>query len=133
MTPIAALGAFALTTIAMIGFEIFYTYATQGFGFGFSSNRPTVTLSPFGQRMKRALQNQTESAAYIVPVLTAVAFLDLTSDSISIALLLIIIGRAAFVLLYYTGIPFIRIPAFVCGTAPSLYLAIVILMASNGM
>ncbi|MGH1415676.1 MAG: MAPEG family protein [Pelagimonas sp.] len=132
MTPIAALSAFALITIAMIGFEIMYTYATQGFGFGFSSNRPAVTLSAFGVRMKRALQNQTESAAYIVPVLASAQFLGLSSDAISLAILIIVLGRAAFVVLYYTGIPFIRIPGFVCGTLPSVYLAVLILMATYG-
>lgn len=131
MTPIAALGAFALITISMIGFEIMYTYATQGFGFGFSANRPTVPLSKLGLRMKRALQNQTESAAYIVPVLVAVQLLGLTGDNISFLLLLIVLGRAAFAILYYTGIPFIRVPAFVCGTFPSLYLAVTILMTAS--
>lgn len=82
MTPITALAAFALTSIAMIGFEIMYTYATQGFGFGFSANRPNVALSPFAIRVKRALQNQTESAMYIVPLVVAVHLLGLTGQGV---------------------------------------------------
>lgn len=131
MTPITALAAFALTSIAMIGFEIMYTYATQGFGFGFSANRPNVELSPFGIRVKRALQNQTESAMYIVPLIVAVHLLGLTGGNISLALTLIVFGRMAFAVLYYTGVTFIRVPAFVCGTFPSVYLAIIILMSGG--
>ncbi|WP_049833583.1 MAPEG family protein [Octadecabacter temperatus] len=131
MTPITALAAFALMSIAMIGFEIMYTYATQGFGYGFSANRPNVTFSPFAIRVKRALQNQTESAMYIVPLIAAVQLLGLTGNGISLALALIIFGRMAFVALYYTGIPFIRVPAFVCGTVPSIYLAIMVLTAAG--
>jgi uncharacterized MAPEG superfamily protein len=131
MTPTTALAAFALTSIAMIGFEIMYTYVTQGFGFGFSANRPNVTFSPFGIRMKRALQNQTESAMYIVPLIVAVHLLALTGSGIDFALTLIVFGRMAFVVLYYTGITFIRVPAFVCGTIPSIYLAVTVLMSSG--
>jgi uncharacterized MAPEG superfamily protein len=131
MTPITALAAFALTSIAMIGFEIMYTYATQGFGFGFSANRPNVTLSPFALRIKRALQNQTESAMYIVPLIVAVQLLGLTGSGVALALSLIVFGRMAFVALYYTGISFIRVPAFVCGTVPSIYLAITVLSAAG--
>lgn len=130
MTPIAALCAYAVISIAMIGFQIMYTYATQGFGFGFSANRPAVPLSAFGVRVGRAVQNQTESAAYIVPVLVAAQFLSLTDSTTSTLLLLIVLGRAAFAILYYTGIPFVRVPAFVCGTMPSLYLAVVMLMTA---
>jgi uncharacterized MAPEG superfamily protein len=131
MTPITALAAFALTSIAMIGFEIMYTYATQGFSFGFSANRPNVTLSPFAIRVKRALQNQTESAMYIVPLIAAVQFLELTGGGVTLALSLIVFGRMAFVALYYTGITFIRVPAFVCGTVPSIYLAVTIFNAAG--
>jgi uncharacterized MAPEG superfamily protein len=131
MTPITALAAFALTSIAMIGFEIMYTYATQGFGFGFSANRPKVVLSPFAIRVKRALRNQTESAMYIVPLIVAVHLLGLTGSEISLALTLIVFGRMAFVLLYYTGITFIRVPAFVCATLPSVYLGVMVLTATG--
>lgn len=131
MTPITALAAFALTSIAMIGFEIMYTYATQGFSFGFSANRPNVTLSPFAIRVKRALQNQTESAMYIVPLIAAVQLLGLTGDGVTLALSLIVFGRMAFVALYYTGITFIRVPAFVCGTVPSIYLAVTVFNAAG--
>lgn len=128
MTFIQALVAFGLITLLLVGFEIFYTYATQGFLFGFSSNRPTGTLSPFGLRIKRTLQNHIESAAYCVPILVASALTNLTGSGVEIAALLIVIGRAAFALLYYSGISFIRVPAFVLSTFSSLYLGILLLV-----
>ena len=53
MTLIAALIWFAVITIALIAFEITFTYGTRGFGYGFSSNRAKVDLSAFEGRMKR--------------------------------------------------------------------------------
>ncbi len=78
MTLIAALIWFAVITIALIAFEITFTYGTRGFGYGFSSNRAKVDLSAFEGRMKRTLQNHAESAAHIVPVLAAGALLGVT-------------------------------------------------------
>ncbi|MDE2596445.1 MAG: MAPEG family protein [Sphingomonadales bacterium] len=122
MSPLHALAWFGLITITLVAIEIMYTYATQGFGFGFSSNRPVVELSPFGTRMKRTLQNHIESAGYIVPALAVAHLSGLQGSGIALAALLIVIGRAAYVVLYYSGIPFIRVPAFTLGTLSSLYL-----------
>ncbi|MBL4726105.1 MAG: MAPEG family protein, partial [Rhizobiaceae bacterium] len=61
-------------------------------------------------RIQRAYQNQVESAAYVVPVLAAGALVGLEGSGAETAALLIILGRIAFALLYYTGIPFIRVP-----------------------
>ena len=129
MTPVTALVVFALITMAAITVEILYTYATQGIGFGFSSNRPEVNKTPLGLRIQRAYQNQAESAAYIVPILAASVFVGLDSPASQIAAAVIVFGRAAFILLYYTGIPFIRILGFVGGSFGSLYLAILVLQA----
>lgn len=122
-----ALILFSILTLMMISFEIFFTYATQGFGYGFSSNRSSVELSPLAGRIKRALQNQTESAAYIVPVLAAGALMGVRGNGVETAALLIILGRAAFALLYYSGIPFARVPAFGLATVSSLWIGYVLL------
>lgn len=128
MSFLSALALFGLVTIALVAFEIMYTYATRGFGFGFSSNRPHVELSKFGVRMKRTLQNHVESAVYIVPALAAAHLAGLHGFGPELAALLIVAGRAAYALLYYTGIPFIRLPAFALGTMPSIYLLILALL-----
>lgn len=119
-----------MITFFVITTEIMYTYATQGFGYGFSSNRPAVEKSDFGKRVERTYKNQIESAAYIVPVLAAGAFLNFDNPGASLATLLIILGRIAFVILYYTGIPFIRILGFSTASFATLYLAVVMLMHS---
>lgn len=123
MTFITALVLFALLTLIMLGNEIFYTYATQGFGYGFSANRGAVERSPLALRIQRAYQNQIESAAYGVPVLAAAAITDLQGAGAQTAALLFIIGRAGFAVLYYSGVPFIRVPAFLMGTLSTLYIA----------
>lgn len=123
MSLTTALAFFTLITISMVLLEIVYTYATQGFGFGFSSNRGTPEYGALAVRIKRALQNQVESAAYIVPALAGAAIAGLEGGGIETAALLIIIGRAAFAILYYTGIPFVRVPAFLMATLPTFYLA----------
>lgn len=129
MTFIAALAAFALLTLVMLGNEIFFTYATQGFGYGFSANRASVTRSPLAQRIQRAYQNQIESAAYGVPVLAAAAMVGLEGSGAQTAALIFIIGRIAFAVLYYTGISFIRVPAFLMGTLSTLYIVYAIFAA----
>jgi len=130
MAYTTALVLFGLLTLLMLGLEIMITYATQGFGFGFSANRSTKVERPaFALRIQRAYQNQVESAAYIVPVLAVAAFVGLESGSAELAALLVVIGRAAFAVLYYTGIPFIRVPAFVLGTLSTFYIAYVLLMS----
>ena len=131
MSPLLALSLFGLITLVLIMIEIMYTYTTQGFGFGFSSNRPQVELSAFGIRMKRTLQNHVESSAYIVPALLAAQIAGLHGDHAELAALLIVIGRTAYAALYYTGIPFIRVPAFTLGTLSSMYLFAMILGVLN--
>lgn len=123
MTFTTALVVFALLTLIMLGIEIMTTYATQGFGYGFSSNRAMVERPPLALRIQRAYQNQIESAAYGVPVLAAAALTGLESASAQMAALIFIIGRTAFAVLYYSGVPFIRVPAFVMGTLSTLYIA----------
>lgn len=131
MSFITALVLFSLLTVIMLGFEILYTYATQGFGYGFSANREAIARSPLALRIQRAYQNQVESAAYIVPVLAAAALTGLEGAGAQMAALILIIGRTAFAVLYYSGIPFIRVPAFVMGTFSVLYIAYALL--ASGM
>ena len=111
--------------------EILYTYATQGIGFGFSSNRPSVDKSPLALRIQRAYQNQVEAAAYIVPILGAAVFFDLDTSAAQITAAVIVFGRIAFILLYYTGIPFVRILGFMGGSFGSLYMAYLLYAAIN--
>lgn len=129
MTLTTALVLFALTTMTAITVEIMYAYATQGFGYGFSSNRPIIERTPLGLRIERAYRNQVESAAYIVPILAAGVASGLQGPGVTIAATAIVAGRAAFVLLYYTGIPFVRILGFTAGSLGSLYLALRLLGA----
>lgn len=128
MTFTTALVAYALLTLFLVGFEIMFTYATQGFAYGFSSNRGAADFSAFALRMKRTLQNHVEAGLYGVPVLAAAAITGLQGPWVELAALIFILGRIAFVLLYYTGISFIRIPAFLAGTLSTLYLAIMLLL-----
>ncbi|WP_299586858.1 MAPEG family protein [uncultured Tateyamaria sp.] len=127
MSFTTALVAFAIITLLAVGLEIMFTYATQGFGFGFSSNRPAVQKSPLGLRIQRAYQNHVESAAYIVPLLIAGQMTGLTGTTAEWVTLIIIAGRAAFMVLYYTGIPFLRILGFVGGSMGSMVLAYLLL------
>ncbi|WP_299733943.1 MAPEG family protein [uncultured Tateyamaria sp.] len=127
-----ALVGFALVTMTALTIEIAYAYISWGFGYGFSSNRPIVERGALGLRIQRAYQNQVESAAYIVPVLAGAAFLGVTGEGPTLAAAIIVFGRAAFVLLYYTGIPFIRILGFTCGSLGSLYLGIQCLLVAVG-
>lgn len=125
MSTIIAIVCFALITMSLITFEIIYTYAKRGFEYGFSSNRPAVEHSEFELRIKRTLQNHVESAAYIVPVLLAAELSQIDTPGVELAALLIVAGRAAYSILYYTGIPFIRIPAFSLASLSTVYLAVV--------
>ncbi|MEL7277800.1 MAG: MAPEG family protein [Pseudomonadota bacterium] len=129
MTFEFALVGFAIVTMTALTIEIMYAYASQGFGYGFSSNRPVVERGALGLRIQRAYQNQVESAAYIVPVLVGSSLLGVAGEGSALAAAVIVLGRAAFVVLYYTGIPFIRILGFTCGSLGSLYLAVQCLLA----
>ena len=123
MTPTTALISFGIITLAALMVEITYTYLARGFGYGFSSNRAVIERNGFGLRIQRAYQNQVEATAYIVPILAAAALTGLSGSGVELAALLIVSGRALFVALYYTGIPFIRIVGFAGGSMGSLYLA----------
>ena len=123
MSLITARVLYGLLTLILLGVEIMFTYATQGFAYGFSANRGSVDRSPFALRIQRAYQNHSESAAYGVPVLAAAAVSGLQSPGVEIAALIFVVGRAAFAVLYYTGITFIRVPAFLMGTLSILYIA----------
>lgn len=129
MTPTAALIAFGLLTMMLITIEIIYAYSTQGFAYGFSSNRPDVTRTAFGKRVERVYKNQVEAAAYIVPVLAGAAILGLSGTGVAIASLLIILGRVAFAVLYFTGLPFLRVLGFSTTSLSTFYLAAVSGMA----
>lgn len=123
MSFLTALVAFGVLTLILLGVEIMFTYATQGFGYGFSANRGAVERSALGLRIQRAYQNQVESAAYGVPVLAVAAISGLQGSGAEIAALLFVLGRAAFAVLYYTGIPFVRVPAFLLSTLSVFYIA----------
>ncbi|PCJ10662.1 MAG: hypothetical protein COB16_01355 [Rhodobacteraceae bacterium] len=123
MSVITALVLFGLLTLILLGTEIMFTYATQGVAYGFSANRGPVERSPLGLRIQRAYQNQVESAAYGVPILAAAAIAGLQGPGVEIAALSFVIGRVAFAVLYYTGITFVRVPAFLMGTLSTLYIA----------
>ncbi len=128
----SALLWFGATTVILLFVEINFTYLTQGFGFGFSSNRKDdAAFSPLAGRIKRTYQNQVESAAYIVPVLGAAALMGLESNGAEIAALLIVLGRAAFAPLYFSGVPFIRVPAFGLAAVSTIYIAVVMLTQSG--
>lgn len=118
-----ALIAFGIITLLMLGLEIMTTYATQGFSFGFSANRAIVDRPPLALRIQRAYQNQIEAAAYGVPILAAAALTNLQFGGAELAALLFVVGRGAFAVLYFTGIPFIRLPAFMLGTLSIAYIA----------
>lgn len=107
----------------MLGLEIMTTYATQGFSFGFSSNRGEVVRPPLALRIQRAYQNQVEAAAYGVPILAAAAISGLQFGGAETAAMLFVIARAAYAILYYIGISFIRVPAFLLGTLSIFYIA----------
>ena len=119
---------FGLITVVVLTLDIWFTYLTKGFGYGFSSNRSGGERTGLGLRLQRSLQNQMESAAYVVPALGAGIFLGLDGQGVQIAALLIVLGRAAFLPLYWTGVPFIRVPAFAVAILGSVYILVVALL-----
>lgn len=129
MSFISALIIFGIITLLMLGLEIMTTYITQGFGFGFSANRETVEKPPLALRIQRAYANQIESAAYGVPILAAAALTNLDFNGAETAAMLFVIGRAAFAILYYTGISFVRVPAFVLSTFSASYIIYALIMS----
>ena len=123
-----ALVWFAIITVFTLMLEIWTTYITKGFGFGFSSNRnPQAESSGFPLRIKRTYQNQIESAAYIVPVLAAASVTGLEHSGAELAALLLVVGRALYIPLYYSGVSFIRVPAFGLAMLSALYIGYILL------
>lgn len=123
MTFTVALLSFAILTMILLANQIFFTYATQGFGYGWSSNRKNeVSFSPLAKRISNAYDNQVASAAYIVPVLAVAAIVGLQDPAAQTAALLVVIGRAAFSVLYYTGIPFVRLLGFLLANLSTLFI-----------
>ncbi|SPF77773.1 MAPEG family protein [Pseudoprimorskyibacter insulae] len=122
MTFPIALSLYGLIALVIVGMSIMHTYATQGFAFGFSANRDARPETAFGLRITRSLQNQTESAAYAVPAMLAAYLAAPEHPGVAIALTVLVLGRALYVPLYWSGISFVRVPAFVMGTLSSLYL-----------
>ena len=125
-----AIAVYALITLALLGSEISYTYATQGFGFGFSSNRPEIQKSPLGRRIANTFRNHAESASYILPALILGALSGIQTPGLQTAALVIVLGRAIFAVLYYSGLPLARVFGFVMGSFGSLYVILTILFIS---
>lgn len=121
VTAIYALGAISFVLLLI---EVNYTYASQGTDFGWSANRPEVTLSPLGQRIKNAYGNQVESIAYTLPVLAAAALSDAEIVGGTTAALIMVIGRAIYGPLYISGIPYARLVGFGMGTLSAAYLLV---------
>jgi len=62
-----------------------------------------------------------------LPVLAAATVTGLENGNAETAALLFVVGRAAYAVLYYSGVSFIRVPAFALGTLSTLYIAYVLL------
>ena len=118
-----------LISITMLVVEINYTYATQGTAYGWSANRPSVEISPLGQRIKNAYSNQVESISYTLPALAGGVIMDIDHAGAHTAALIIVLGRALFGPLYYSGVPYGRLVGFGMGTIGSIYLYVVLLMS----
>lgn len=129
MVFITALILFAILTLVLLSTEIMFTYATQGFGYGFSSNRAPVARSPFAVRIQRTYLNQVEAASYAVPILGAAAISGLESSSAELAAHLFILGRLAYSVLYYSGLPFVRVLGFLVANLSLLYIVIAMFAA----
>ncbi|WP_412565568.1 MAPEG family protein [Thalassobius sp. MITS945101] len=113
---------FGVLTLATLSIEIQTTYIVHGFGFGFSSNRPKVERSGLPLRISRAYNNQVESAAYIVPILAAAVFMGAATPAIETAAMVVVLARLGFVVMYYSGIHFARVPFFLVSVLALLYM-----------
>jgi uncharacterized MAPEG superfamily protein len=122
MSAVTGLFVFAAMSFALVSFSVLYTYASQGFGYGFSANRPQVEKSAFYRRVDRTYMNHVENAALVVPLLAAIALLGLDSPEIRTGVLVLILARIGFALGYLSGIPYARLPFFMAGSLTSLYL-----------
>lgn len=118
-----ALYSIGLITFVLLFIEVNFTYATQGFSYGWSSNRgKDAVFTPLAQRISSAYNNQVQSAAYSVPVFAAAAFTGLESSSAETATLIFVIGRAIYGPLYYIGIGNLRLVGFGMATLSMLYI-----------
>lgn len=127
-----ALFSIGLITFVLLFIEINYTYATQGFTYGWSSNRGTkVEFSPLALRIRNAYNNQVESAAYSVPVFATAALTGLESSGAETAALVYVIGRAIYGPLYYLGTAGLRLIGFVMGSLSMIY--ILYTLATSGL
>lgn len=127
-----ALYSIGLITFALMFIEINFTYATQGFAFGWSSNRSTtVEYSALALRIRNAYNNQVESVTYSVPVFATAALVGLESSGAETAALIFVIGRAIYGPLYYIGIGGLRLIGFGMGTLSILYISYV--LATSGL
>jgi uncharacterized MAPEG superfamily protein len=115
--------AIGLITFVLMFIEINFTYATQGFSYGWSSNRKSpAEFSPLAKRIQNAYNNQVESAAYSVPVFAAAAFTGLESSGAETAALIYVIGRAIYGPLYYLGYANLRLIGFGMGSLSMIYI-----------
>ncbi len=127
-----ALFFIGLITFVLLFVEVNFTYATQGFAYGWSNNRdPSATFSPLAQHIKNAYNNQVESAAYSVPVFAAAALTGLENSGAEIAALIYVIGRAIYGPLYYTGLPGARLVGFGMGSLSMIY--IIFALVTSGL
>ncbi|MFV2002488.1 MAG: MAPEG family protein [Paracoccaceae bacterium] len=118
-----ALYSIGLITFVLLFVEINFMYATQGFAFGWSSNRSgDAEFSPLAQRISSAYNNQVESAAYSVPVLATAALTGLESSGAELATLIYVIGRAIYGPLYYLGVGNLRLVGFGMGSLSMIYI-----------
>ena len=122
-----ALFFIGLITIVLLMIEVNFTYATQGFGYGWSSNRPAdAQFSPLAKRISNSYRNQVESTAYSVPVLASAAFLGLEHNGAETAAMLFVLGRAAYAPLYIWGKFNLRLVGFGVSTLSMLYILFVL-------
>lgn len=118
-----ALYSIGLITFVLLFVEINFMYATQGFAFGWSSDRGTeAEYSPLAKRISNAYNNQVESAAYSVPVLAAAALTGLEHSGAETAALIYVIGRAIYGPLYYWGVGNLRLVGFGMGSLSMIYI-----------
>ena len=122
-----ALFSIGLITFVLLFVEINFTYATQGFKYGWSSNRGAkAEFSPLALRIRNAYNNQVESAAYSVPVFATAALTGLESSGAETAALIYVIGRAIYGPLYYLGNAGLRLVGFGMGSLSMIYILFVL-------
>lgn len=118
-----ALYSIGLLTFVLLFVEINFTYATQGFAYGWSSNRSQdVTFSPLAKRISNAYNNQVESAAYSVPIFAMAALTGVESAGAETAALIYVLGRVIYAVLYYVGTAGLRLIGFLLGSLSMVYI-----------